>query len=252
MADNAELLKHLEKQVKVRYKCLTCTGFPTKEKTHFTQRNKSLPKHEKRGLTRSEKEDWIAKAIAAHAGGAEVERQQAQAEVQRIQAVQEEVQNNPGEDSSVYTLGFGSFKGKTVQHVMEKSPAYFAALVQQTPRGMEPFHDAPALKDSLIQAGLLDEIIAKGRAQKKEKEKATMAVEKSGEALSYHPEVRSLHNIHVKQSRECLGAELDLPEKTSVIPSGGAPLRSKRSRAFTGSKVRRISRISFPAPSRHN
>lgn len=58
-----------------------------------------------------------------------------------------------------YRLSFGMYKGWTVKKVHEKSPDYFASLVQQRPYNMEPYHNKPALKEQLIREGLWDDIV---------------------------------------------------------------------------------------------
>jgi hypothetical protein len=62
-----------------------------------------------------------------------------------------------------FRLPVGRQKGRTIQHVLNESPEYFVSLVLQTPRGMEPYHDKPALKTQLINLGLWDYIISKGQ-----------------------------------------------------------------------------------------
>ena len=242
------LQEKLERKATKFFKCLTCMGKPIKEKTHFSGRDPNAPKHKKEKLSSEERAAWISKEIEKSLGGPEVASRLAQQEVQRVKAVQEQVDGAAGRGDSSgavlpqeYRLDFGSWKGRTIQEVMTnpKGSGYFSALVQQAPRGSEPFYDRPLLKAELVQAGVWDRILAEGLARRKKKATNTLDIEQTGAAQAFHPEARALQNINFKRAAEDLDTPAPLTAVVSVSDEVAPAHRTRATRAATASKARK-------------
>lgn len=137
MDETTELFKQLTEKAKKYSRCLTCKGSPIHEKTHFTPRDKSKPKHVKEKLSEAETKEWIRAEIKKQLGESVVAPQPAHANAQPAISSQQ----SPAVGQEVYRLPFGCHKGSTIELVMKKAPGYFASLVQQTPRDKEPLQD---------------------------------------------------------------------------------------------------------------
>ena len=243
----ATLFKRMEVKSKKYFKCLTCSGQPIKEKTHFAARSQAAV-HQKKDLSPEEKAEWVRNAVDDELSGPEARERRVQAEVARVRAAQVAAEDSEAEraardersqeqEAEPYKIRWGGFKGKTIDLVMRLAPTYFASFVQQTKRGREPFEtqELKPIKEELIKQGLWEKVLADGRDIAAARRAKTVEQQETGEAQKLHPNVHALHRINLQRALE----EKDEAPLQPIVAASvvAAPTVSRRSRKFVRSRA---------------
>lgn len=228
--ENAALFERFMAKSKKYFRCLTCKGEPIKERTHFYG---GTGRHEKKGLSEEDRVEWATRQVAAEKGGAEIRLAQVREAIAHSHAAAAREAGEEEARAQPWRIDFGAHskpKAKTLQEIMRVDPMYFAALIQQTPRGFEPLANKPTLKQMLIEEGLWERCVADAIKLRAGKESKTKSIEASGEAQSMHPQVRELHDMNLAVIQEAEGN----PAETFIAvvqASTRSERKSKRQRA---------------------